>query len=617
MGTSIRIDGLGMIACFALRLDRDCGHIHLSRQLRWLAPAATRPIMRQGTAMRRLLAEAPQRQTALLFCVMLVARLTEGIGLFLLVPMLEILSAANATSALSQKILELLDRVGVSASMGSLLLIFIGLIALRAALLVAQQTLSLRYQHGVVDRMRSRLFDQLLRAEWRWLVDQRASDLANLLTTGVGRIGVGLSQIISLIAGITTLLAYGIAAFILSWQVTLVTVAIGILAYMLFSRHRSRAAELGHILNGANRSVQASIQEGLSAVRLTKLSRAEERHGQEFAKVIRQLRDQQVAFLFSSSLGDAALQIGGAITLAALLYGGLTWFALPLSIMLTLVLIFARLMPVFASTQQSYHHWLHARSGLEEFEDKVAEATHHAEPASGSQADLLALTKAIAFRDVSFEYATGDSSVLQKLSFRIPVKTTTAVLGPSGSGKSTFADMLTGLLTPEGGRIMIDDVPLDAENRLRWRQSVTYVEQDSFLFHDTILANLKWAHPSASVAEIEKALQLAAADFVFELPAGINTIVGDAGQKLSGGERQRIALARALLAKPALLVLDEATSALDLENEALVHKALAQLRGQMTIIVIGHRLAGIDIADQILRFEKGKVQMENPQKVPT
>lgn len=565
------------------------------------------------SAMTRLLSEASRRDTAMLFAVMLLARLTEGIGLVLLIPMLDTVSGTGTVSDVSRQLSDALMAIGIPISIGPLLLLFVGLVAFRAALLFAQQILSARYQYEVVDTLRRRLFGQVLRAEWRWLADKRASDLATLLTAGVGRIGVGLNQMIGLIAGITTLVAFGATAFVLSWPITLVAFAAGIVAYTLFSGIRRRAVALGHELNNSNRHLQASVQDGLAAIRLTKLAHAEARHEAGFAKVIGEQRAQQIAFLANSGVSEMALQIGGAVMLAVLLYGGLVWMELPISVLLTIVLIFARLLPAFSTTQQAWHYWLHSRAALEEYDAALADAVRVAEPVPDGAA--LPLKDAIVADKLSFAYADRSKAVLDSIAFRIPANTTTALSGPSGSGKSTLADLICGLLQPDSGSLSIDGVNLDAATRLRWRQSIAYVQQDAFLFHDSIIANLRWAHPDADMAEIETALRAAAADFVFALPQGLDTVVGDVGQKLSGGERQRIALARALLAKPALLILDEATSALDLESERLVHTALEKLRGKMTIIIIGHRLAGLDLADQHIRVENGRARLETAEHV--
>jgi ATP-binding cassette, subfamily C, bacterial len=560
--------------------------------------------------MRRLLAEASFTQTATLFAIMLLARASEGIGLFLLVPLLESLAGEGPKSALSGKVADTLNIFGFSPTLGVLLVIFVVLVAVRTFLLFAQKMISIRYQNGVVDGLRIRLFAQLQRAEWRWLSGKRGSDLANLLTTESGRVAVGLSQLLALIAGITTLVIYGFAALVLSWQITLIAMAGGVLTYVLFWRNRGKAVELGQSLVIANRRLQNAIQESLAAVRLTKLWQAEQRRDREFASVIHNLRHDQTAYAASSGLGDAALQIGSAAALAVLLFTGINWFAISLPVLLTVVLIFMRLLPVFASTQQSYHHWLYAAPAYQALEAALAESFAEAEPAYASRRAVLPFKEAIMLEQISFAYPDRTQSVFTDASARIAANTTILVTGPSGAGKSTLADLITGLVEPDAGRITVDGVLLTGIDRQSWRQSFAYVQQDNFLLHDSIRANLAWAHPDASVQDMEDALRAAAAGFVFDLPDGLDTAIGDAGQKLSGGERQRIALARALLAKPALLILDEATSALDRDNEELFHQSLEKLKGTMAIIVIGHKLAELAGVDQHWRIEGGKVSVQ-------
>ncbi len=166
---------------------------------------------------------------------------------------------------------------------------------------------------------------------------------------------------------------------------------------------------------------------------------------------------------------------------------------------------------------------------------------------------------------------------------------------------------------PDKGSIRIDNHPLLPEDQYQWRRAVAYVPQDTFLFHDSIRHNLLWANANATESDLIEVLKLAAADeFVAKLPQGIDTVIGDRGIRLSGGERQRIALARALLAKPLLLILDEATSALDMEHERRIQQAIKSLHGELTIIIIAHRLSTIQHADRILAVENGRLIEPGP-----
>ena len=139
---------------------------------------------------------------------------------------------------------------------------------------------------------------------------------------------------------------------------------------------------------------------------------------------------------------------------------------------------------------------------------------------------------------------------------------------------------------------------------------MAYVPQDAFLFHDSIRNNLLWGRPNACEEDLLHALELAAADFVLDLPQGLDTVVGDNGVRFSGGERQRIALARALLKRPSLLILDEATSALDTENEARIRSAIEKLHGGLTVVIIGHRLSTLEHADQVILLDAGRISAQ-------
>ena len=198
--------------------------------------------------------------------------------------------------------------------------------------------------------------------------------------------------------------------------------------------------------------------------------------------------------------------------------------------------------------------------------------------------------------------------MLAGVSLRLRAGTVTGLAGASGAGKSTIADLVMGLLRPTSGTVSIDGHVLADGDVRAWRRSIGYVPQDTFLLHDTVRANLHWARPDATEQEMWLALdQASAGDFLRTRGEGLDAVVGDRGIRLSGGERQRLALARALLLEPDLLILDEATSALDAANEQQILEAVQQLAGRITVLLITHRLAALRGAQEIHVIAGGRV----------
>ncbi len=212
----------------------------------------------------------------------------------------------------------------------------------------------------------------------------------------------------------------------------------------------------------------------------------------------------------------------------------------------------------------------------------------------------------VRFEDVRFSY--GGRPLLDTISFTVAPRSTTAVVGPSGSGKSTLMRLLTRLYDPDAGTISIDGQDIRSVQQKSLREVIGVVPQDPVLFNDTLYVNIAYGRPGASRAEIEEAARLAHLDrFIAALPEGYDTVVGERGLKLSGGEKQRVAIARALLKRPHILLFDEATSALDAAAERAVQEGLALLRRERTTLVIAHRLATIQHADQIIVMRDGHI----------
>ena len=231
-----------------------------------------------------------------------------------------------------------------------------------------------------------------------------------------------------------------------------------------------------------------------------------------------------------------------------------------------------------------------------------------AETATSTGRPFGGLRKGLSFENVTFTYKGSADPALASVSFRIPKGSVIAVVGASGAGKSTLIDLLLRFQRPQQGRILVDDIPLSEFDVASWRAGLGVVNQDPYIFDDTVAANLSYGSPSATKAEIVEAAQLACADdFIRTLPQAYDTIVGERGTQLSGGQRQRIALARALLRRPDILILDEATNALDATTERAFQRALAAYAKHRTVIIVAHRLATIEDADHVIVLEAGQV----------
>jgi ATP-binding cassette subfamily C protein len=352
----------------------------------------------------------------------------------------------------------------------------------------------------------------------------------------------------------------------------------------------------------------AAISEHLGSMKATKSFGCEDRHTAVFAQASRDVDAVGRNLTRTSARMRQRVTIGSAAVLAAVVYVSHAWLAVPAAALFLLLFLFARLMPRVMGIPerlQTIATLLPALAAVCELDARCHEA---AEP-TASHARDLSLTRDVKFDDVTLAYhgAAGVPAV-DGVNLTILAGRTTAIVGASGAGKTTLADLLMGLLTPARGRVLVDGQPLGPHHLKGWRAQIGYVPQDTFLFHDTVRANLLWAWPEATDEDLRRALRMAAAaSFVEALPEGLDTVIGDRGSRLSGGERQRLSLARALLRDPKLLILDEATSSLDFENERQIQKAIAQLHHRVTIVVITHRLSTIRGADMIYVMDRGRI----------
>lgn len=276
-------------------------------------------------------------------------------------------------------------------------------------------------------------------------------------------------------------------------------------------------------------------------------------------------------------------------------------------LMMFLVYLLMLLEPL-ATLAQSATQFQNSLSGLDRVLDLLAEPREMPSAPAPLKADRRRVAGQIEFENVSFTYPTADRPALREVSLRVAAGQTVALVGPSGAGKTTLSNLVARFYDPTAGRVLLDGRDLRDYDVDSFRSLLGVVEQDVFLFDGSIAQNIAYARRDATEAEIRAAAAVAnAAEFIEKLPAGYATVIGERGVKLSGGQRQRLAIARAVLADPKLLILDEATSNLDTDSERLIQDSLSTLMQGRTSFVIAHRLSTIAGADLIVVIEEGRI----------
>jgi ATP-binding cassette subfamily C protein len=548
-------------------------------------------------------------KVALALGLMVSLSLMEGISLLMLVPLLHLVGLdvqQGSIGRLADFVSSFFSALGIRPTLIAVLAIYVVIIVIHSLLRRWETSVSLILEHEFVVRLRQRLYRDIAHTSWLFFVRKRASDFTHALTTEMERIGSATYLLLNCLATAIVAVVYILLAMKLSAVMTgLVFLCGGGLVFTL-RKETHEAHETGEGLSDAMNNLYHAIFEHLGGMKIAKSYGTEAHHIDLFGRLAEQVRNMYADAIGIQANVSFRFNVGSVILLGLILYISIEVLSIPVAGVLLLLFLFARVIPKFSAIQQSFQSFV---SLLPSF-SRVMELQRQCEEAAESPTrkdENIEFRNAISVEKVSFSY-DGRVPVIEDLDLSIRAGQTTAIVGPSGAGKTTLADLLMGLIAPNQGHILIDETELVSERMKAWRKQIGYVPQDTFLFHDTLRANLLWVKPDAKEEEMNRALELAAAEgFVSGLPGRLDTILGDRGVLVSGGERQRIALARALLRKPSLLILDEATSSLDSENEKRIQNAIETLHGQMTILVISHRLSTIRQADIIHVVEGGRL----------
>jgi subfamily B ATP-binding cassette protein MsbA len=530
--------------------------------------------------------------------------LTEGIGITLFIPILTRLQAGidgTELPSILQRILPSIARTQID----TLVLVVLALVCLKNLLLYGNRAL-LAWMDGATGHdLRSRIFDGLMSAPLSFWDRRDPGKVLDTLANESWRTAQAFQHLSGSLVQACTVAVLTVLLLLISWKLTVVA-ALGLAVISAGIRLGTRPVKLlGEHAVRTNAELGARMWDGVAGIRSIHALSLEADKWRRFMAVSGQVRK---AFLRLELVAGVA-HPASEVLHATLLIGVLVWL-LPHSASAPTTLVFLlllfRLQQNVSQLQSSWINLEGLGGSIEEVRELV-DSTRYQRSQSGVM-PFRTLADALSFEAVTFRYDGETRAALNDVSFRIPARKVTAIVGPSGAGKTTIVHLICRFYDVSAGTIRADRHPLPGLEINSWRQRIGLASQDTHLFSTSVRENISLGNHRATDDQIVRAAMLADAhDFISQLPDGYETLVGERGLRLSGGQRQRIALARAFVRQPDILLLDEATNALDTTTEDAISRTLRDMEGQCTIVVVAHRTSTISTADHVIVVDEGRV----------
>lgn len=549
----------------------------------------------------------------LVFAFVTLASIAEAFGLVLFIPLIESFDISNPAGSGTGDI-GLFKSLGISfadTSFNKSLLFIVLLFLLKGILLLTAEYLKTSFKVELQRLLRSEVASLHSTLAYSYYATKDSGQLIALLTGHVTKLAGASHIAISLVNSILQAIVYVCIALALTWEFAIWAICSGLLLVSLLNLLTIRARRHSHRLATETNAFTNAVIQSLS--------------GFKYLLSTNQTYKFEKKIISSSErLASIDLKIGilQAITakvkepLAVIFILCLVWFQVqiegqPITPILASILLLYRCFSALLSVQSNYQSLASRAGSVEIVMNEIDGLMRHQEVNLGR----VRITSApeIILRDVHFKYDGRSNSVLRGVNLVVPARSTIALIGRSGSGKSTIVDMISGVLKPSSGEILINSVSIDDLDLGNWRRHIGFVGQEPTIFDDTLANNilLKYVAPSDHENRNKLLLSLAQRAYidrlVDELPSGFETKLGEKGILLSGGQKQRICIARELATNPSLLVLDEATSALDSASESEINRTIEHLKGEISVIVIAHRLSTVKNVDLVYVIDNGHI----------
>ena len=555
------------------------------------------------------------RRMYLIFVLTVATALAQGFGITLLLPLLRASQSGSGNpedmGTAEQVLQAVLETMGIADSMVGILAFIALTFVAKGALQFAKGGYQGYLQAQLLRELKTKLFDAYSGMDYRYYIRQNAGHFINVINQQVNRFFQSFNSFIGFTSQVVNTASYFGFALVIAWQFALMALGVGAVLLFLFKYLNAYVRRLSRKRSAEMSTLNKLLVQSLQSLKYI-VSTGQTRHLREGVvdsvnRLTGYIFRQRTAGAFTGALKEPAsvLLIVGLIAIQVAVFND------PIAPIFVALLLFHRGMQAVINMQSSWQSTMD-RIGSVEMVDDEFEAVLSNQEQSGTR-QIGALREGIALRHVHFAYNEADGDVLRDVNVSIPVNTTVALVGESGAGKSTLVDLLTLMLKPRTGTVEIDGVPHDEVDLASWRDQIGYVSQETVVFDDTVANNIHlWQgdvdeDPALRERMIHAAERAHADHFIRELPNGYRTVVGDRGVRLSGGQRQRLFVARELFKQPNLLLLDEATSDLDTASEQHIQSSIDALKGEVTVVIIAHRLSTVKNADRVYVLDEGRV----------
>ncbi len=544
------------------------------------------------------------KESLLAIIALLFAGFAETLGIGALLPLISIITESDqaADNSLANIIFDIYKVIGIDPTLANLLLTIVFAMVIKA-LVTFQAMRYVSYVATDVSRdFRIKLITALMQAKWSYFSGLSIGGISNFISSEATRAGQCYLLFGRTIAAFIQTLIYILAAFLVSWKVSLIAICMGIIVAIMLKGFISMSRKAGNDLSTYMKEMIAQLNESLSGIKPLK-AMGQESH---FINKLHLVTSEVMQARKKQSLTNLLMQIAyepiAVILLAAGLFYVLTYTDTPVASVILLAFLFYRLLTQANLLQSFYQNMVQNEAAVWHMTEEIDRAKGQKEILNKGETPVF--NDSILIRDITLSH-DNHTNIITDFSAEIPKNSLTVVFGPSGVGKTSLVDALLGMLPLKKGSIFIGKQNLQNIDLTAWREKIGYVPQETFLFHDSVFQNVTLGDKKYSQDDVKESLEKAGGlSFVGAMEKNIDAVVGERGGKLSGGQKQRIALARAIIRMPELLVLDESTTGLDPETEDQILKTLKTLSKEMTIIMISHNPKVLEIADHVINLDK-------------